>query len=532
MKNYYIRLAITLCFLVASSYTSFAATVTWVGNNNNWNDPANWSSGTVPVAADDVIINKVTSPKVPPSIINTAVVRTGTTTVNIGTRFGLGTVSGGSFTNNGILTINGGIGVANITSLDLGNGFPVINNGTINVTNWGNFSSSGSFTNSSTGIINLAGSASNYSGFAIYSMSTFTNNGTINLSRFSFIHNYGILNNNGSLNSVVPNTPEEIIFSNQGTISGSGTFTNKGTYDSNGNCTMNSAFINAPSGLLGNSGAIECMFFNNGLTNNGIMIFSIDVGVSCTNFDKMTVTGTAALGGTFEVYELVDPLDLNTEYLVLTATTNISGSFTNTYYDVTNGYAVPIINNSVSPKTLKIKIQATTALPIELVSFKGEKRNRENILFWETASETNNRGFDVEISNDGSHFEKIAFVAGHGTTSNLQNYNFRHTLNAKQNNILYYRLKQLDNDGKFEYSKIIVLENGHNTNLVAYPNPSKGEFTLLGIIDENATYEVFNAVGKTINATIENNQLNLTDQPSGVYYLKINEQVVKLVKKY
>ena len=238
------------------------------------------------------------------------------------------------------------------------------------------------------------------------------------------------------------------------------------------------------------------------------------------------------LGGTFEVNEVFSPLVLNTEYVVLTATTNISGSFTNTSVAVTNGFAVPIINNSVNPKTLTIKIQATAALPVELITFKGVKRNRENVLFWETASETNNRGFDVEISKDGSHFEKTAFVKGRGTTSELQNYNFTHTLNAKQNGVLYYRLKQLDNDGKFEYSKIITLSNGQNTNVVAYPNPSKGEFTLLGTIDESATYEVFNAVGKTISATIENNQLNLSDQPSGVYYLKINEQVVKLVKKY
>ena len=526
MKNYFIRIAITLCLFAVSVCTTFAATITWTGGGttpNYWNNPANWSSNSVPLATDDVIVNFISGKRL---VINTAVTRSGTTAINQNAQLD---IQSGSLTNSGTITMSSPVGIC---YLSVFSGGTLTNSGTINILTNSTLSNLNVITNSSTGIINLEGTG----GYAIWGSTTAgttTNNGTINLKNISSFESQGSFTNNGVINTQPAANLYDIQLYVDG-IAGTGSINNNGVYTRNRTVmsTTSNTFTNGATGQIGDSYNLECLGFTNGLTSTGKIHFDIKAGVACTNFDRITVTGTAALAGsTFDINEYNIPLVLNSEYVVLTATTTISGSFTNTSLPVANGFAVPIINNSVNPKTLTIKIQATAALPVELVTFKGEKRNRENVLFWETASETNNRGFEVEISNDGSHFEKMAFVKGRGNTSDLQNYNFTHTLNAKQNGVLYYRLKQLDNDGKFEYSKIIALSNGQNTNVVAYPNPSKGEFTLLGTIDESATYEVFNTVGKTINTTIENNQLNLSDQPSGVYYLKINEQVVKLVKK-
>ena len=466
MKNYFIRIAITLCFFAVAICNTFAATITWTGGGAtpNWNNPANWNTNSVPLATDNVIINMVANQP----IITSAVVRSATTTFNEGVNCD---INAGSITNSGTFNIIANTGMdPNFFYVYAGTSFT--NNGTVNLIGQVYLIiSSGTFNNNSAGVVNLTGNAS----LGIIAQITsddsgiINNSGTINLAGYTVFGNQNgsaTISNTGTIQSTIMGVGNEITLLNDNTITGNGTINCACFYkrsDSNpGTSNTSNTVILKPGGLIGGFNQVDCFNFTNGLTSTGgNFAFSLSSGVACTNFDKITVTGTATLGGQFMINQVDGSLPLNSEYIVLTATTNISGNFTNTSVPVANGFAVPIINNSVNPKTLTIKIQATAALPVELVTFKGEKRNRENVLFWETASETNNRGFEVEISNDGSHFEKMAFVKGRGTTSELQNYNFTHTLNAKQNGVLYYRLKQLDNDGKFEYSKIIEIGRAH-----------------------------------------------------------------------
>src|SRR4051812_27862818 len=89
---------------------------------------------------------------------------------------------------------------------------------------------------------------------------------------------------------------------------------------------------------------------------------------------------------------------------------------------------------------------------VELISFKAEKASENVILNWSTASEKNNDYFVVERSTDGIHFEPIGTVKGNGTSNQINYYTFEdHSFNS---GILYYRLKQVDLDNKYEYSKI------------------------------------------------------------------------------
>jgi hypothetical protein len=89
-------------------------------------------------------------------------------------------------------------------------------------------------------------------------------------------------------------------------------------------------------------------------------------------------------------------------------------------------------------------------LPVELLYFKGSENN---FLIWETASEKNNEGFEIQKSLDMVNWEVDGFVKGSGTTSITTSYSYL----TNDNRSLYYRLKQIDFDGSFSYSKVIFM---------------------------------------------------------------------------
>ena len=97
------------------------------------------------------------------------------------------------------------------------------------------------------------------------------------------------------------------------------------------------------------------------------------------------------------------------------------------------------------------------SLPIELLYFNGSEQRSENILNWSTATEYNNDRFTIEKSKDGIDWESVAIVPGAGNSSNQRFYTASDYRVDKIIN--YYRLKQTDYDGKFEYSDIISIDN-------------------------------------------------------------------------
>ena len=211
--------------------------------------------------------------------------------------------------------------------------------------------------------------------------------------------------------------------------------------------------------------------------------------------------------------------------------------------DGTEIVAMPNINTS----TARIKIEAignvffdisnidfilAGPLAVTLTSFAGKKDRNTNLLIWETASESNNEGFEVERSHDGNRFEKIAFTKGHGTTNQTQNYSCADL--KPINGINYYRLKQVDFDGRYKYSNVLTLINDDNMTIAVYPNPSTGIFSIVLANEANETDEailIYNAFGQKINVQVNQNQLDLSGQPSGLYYLQTQNQVLKLIKK-
>src|SRR5690606_37787221 len=99
---------------------------------------------------------------------------------------------------------------------------------------------------------------------------------------------------------------------------------------------------------------------------------------------------------------------------------------------------------------------SATVIPVELASFTASIIDGKVNLIWQTASETNNYGFEVERKTAGQNFTKVGLVAGYGATTELKNYNF--VDNSVTSAKYIYGLKQVDFDGTFEYSKEVEVE--------------------------------------------------------------------------
>ena len=191
---------------------------------------------------------------------------------------------------------------------------------------------------------------------------------------------------------------------------------------------------------------------------------------------------------------------------------------------VHEGYFMEVFGNPVS-------------LPIELGDFAAKQtgKNQAN-LKWNTLSEKNNLGFDIEKSTDGETYEKIGFVKGNGNSVVRRDYDFSDNRMSQSS---YYRLKQLDDDTKFTYSKVVFAENtdknkGKST---VFPNPTKGKFVINH--DKNTqSIVITNLIGQTIfqAKTAESllTEIDVSNQPNGVYQIYIidksgNAETYKLV---
>ena len=118
-----------------------------------------------------------------------------------------------------------------------------------------------------------------------------------------------------------------------------------------------------------------------------------------------------------------------------------------------------------------ITIVCLQALPVQLLEFRAVIQQESVSLRWKTATEKNNLGFDIERSIDAHNWLPVGFVPGHGTSAAGHAYHFHDQY--PQNGVNYYRLKQLDFDGSFEYSPIVVADmSAYNVGFDVFPNPS------------------------------------------------------------
>lgn len=166
-------------------------------------------------------------------------------------------------------------------------------------------------------------------------------------------------------------------------------------------------------------------------------------------------------------------------------------------------------------------------LPAELIHFNAQIVSDEptgksgNVkLTWHTVSEQNNSGYEIQRSKDGTGWERIGFVAGSGTTDELTQY--EHLDSKPFLGLNYYRLKQIDYDGAYEFSHIEVVNTTGTANRIEiYPNPATATINITGA--DTGELKITNSLGEVVSsAAFSNTEFDISALPPGVYFITIS----------
>jgi hypothetical protein len=185
------------------------------------------------------------------------------------------------------------------------------------------------------------------------------------------------------------------------------------------------------------------------------------------------------------------------------------------------------------------------ALPVKLIDFTGRLEKNSVVLNWKTTFEQNSKGFDIERSYDGNNFTSIGFVPSAGNSNITRTYSFKDQDVAQQIN--YYRLRQLDLDNQFEYSKVVTIKNANNlaSPFVVMNNPFNTSIDLqfAKAPEGNVQIKLFDIAGRAIikwdrkNVSYNRLRLDVGDRhlSQGTYILHVivkdKEYVEKVIKQ-
>jgi photosystem II stability/assembly factor-like uncharacterized protein len=164
-----------------------------------------------------------------------------------------------------------------------------------------------------------------------------------------------------------------------------------------------------------------------------------------------------------------------------------------------------------------------TPLPLQLLDFKGIVAQRTAFLEWHFAQGTHINRFEIQKSWDGKDFEKIGTIA----FAQVNNHGFEDKYFDKS---AYYRLKIVENDEKFQYSKVLFLEQPMEHRLKIFPNPTTG-ILWLDVEYWNQPFVVYNSIGQIILRGDLSEQLDLQGFMNGIYWLKVGGKWARFVKE-
>jgi hypothetical protein len=192
----------------------------------------------------------------------------------------------------------------------------------------------------------------------------------------------------------------------------------------------------------------------------------------------------------------------------------------------------------------KLSLLDLQPLPVELTSFTGTSSANGIILNWSTASEINNHGFEIEKSTDAVNFHTIGFIQGYGTTTESKDYSFADKFDYSETKTLYYRLKQVDYNGNFEYSEVIeIVINTPISYALSqnYPNPFNPSTKITYAVPEAAfvSIKIYDITGQEAAVLINEEkqpgiyelEFSAAGLSSGVYFYKMTANNYSSVKK-
>ena len=295
--------------------------------------------------------------------------------------------------------------------------------------------------------------------------------------------------------------------------------------------------VTLPSDYSGASGERNVFLTNNGSStliisnitvlnaeSSGQLCFGIRKATNAENGSSLLITyvnasGASSVslptgGGTSTwYYECID--------LAFTGSP-ISITFTNTSTAGSNSFRLDDIGLT------------NTVLPITWNRFSVENNGKSSLLSFSTASETNNSHFDIERSADGRNFEVIGTIKGAGDSRDERRYEF--TDERPVQGINYYRIKQIDYDGKYSYSDTKSVRHIDKGIVVVAPRNTDGRLDITTDIDQ---YEVsvWNASGQQVSsfhALSGSQSIDISTLQSGIYFVKVtgltSNETVRILK--
>ena len=346
-----------------------------------------------------------------------------------------------------------------------------------------------------------------------------------------------------------------------------------GTYHFNINGTIFSSYVEAGNGWIliasGNATTSESSYgITNALTLQSDAILSSSIYTSSLVTD-VRINATSGPSLTFDVQSsdagVLSNLQNNTTLSVGTNNTDWTGTGTANLQrncasnseplstHIYHSCGLPNLHWQVGRKTGHEKIELSNAqkndlnlwvratpvpLPIELLNFDASFNQSTVQLTWQTASEVNNDFFTIERSSDNLLWEEVSTVAGAGNSSTLLVYE---TVDYQTiTGISYYRLKQTDFDGSFNYSSIVSINTDidfNTSNVIIYPNPAYKEINIIGTAVELAEIKVLNLIGQDISILTSSIDINgekvsvdLSQLNPGIYYIKTKNTATTIQK--
>jgi hypothetical protein len=177
---------------------------------------------------------------------------------------------------------------------------------------------------------------------------------------------------------------------------------------------------------------------------------------------------------------------------------------------------------------------SSTQLPVRLLSFEASYQSGKVNLSWLTADEINNDYFVIEKSTDGISWSYLNMVDA-VIPSSARFHSYGSTDKTPGTGLIYYRLRQVDTDGRYTYSQIRSVRINHPVTFSIFPNPGKGQFTISGL-EPGLVHQirVLDVAGKLIHsANINSNiyQFYMDDAAPGVYFIQVDgKQHLRFVK--
>jgi Secretion system C-terminal sorting domain len=284
------------------------------------------------------------------------------------------------------------------------------------------------------------------------------------------------------------------------------------------------------------------------VSGNTISVRLIPAGTFCANTDNIQVQVSAPSGTTIN-----SSGGSSVGSLTIPGATGVSGAGyvkVASFYGATNnvqwtsGVAITTVTFTLTgtgtvlanvSAYVETGIEAKTStcssnvsLPLDLLTFQAESTGKTALLKWQTASERDFEGFNIERSAEGKTFEKVGFVKSAGTAKGA--YSF--TDEVPLSGVNYYRLKMMNTDGSFTYSptRSVVLAEGKTTNVSVVPNPAKEqvyvklnvqEAKTITLVLVDITGKTLMTERKTLGSGFNELSLSLNNYPQGLYFLKI-----------